>query len=262
MDVPLELNYMNSIPFNGIHYQEKYWYNTHYLIKLDSKYRESSKEEDAFKIAQSLGLNAVEYKKIKVIHKGTVKNACVCRNFLDKGEVEIPVHRIFELCDYIADYKISANDYMDITVKLISKVTKLPKQTIYRWLYSMVIFDYIICNTDRNTSNFSVIYNKITNKYRLAPYFDNGVSFMQTNSDMAISEFRLRESLLEAKPFGKNPEDNLCDLNIARYYFNEMLYYCDGIAGLKEACSGINKSHLRTVIRRMEKLSNILDINY
>lgn len=258
MDVPLELNYKNAVPFKGSHYQEKYWVNNNYLVKIDSKYKESTKEVDAYKVGKILGVNVLEYQYIKVMLKGKEKNACVSKNFLHKNEKEINMYDLYSIFGYIPDYKISAINYINITIDMIHELTKISKSRITKWLYAMLIFDYIICNTDRNTSNISIIYNKDTKRYRLAPYFDNGISFLGTNQSLKVSEFKIREAILESRPFSRNFIDNLGDKGIASRVYSEIMEYCNKNGGVKEGVKNINYGHARTVLGRVEELNNIL----
>lgn len=75
----------------------------------------------------------------------------------------------------------------------------------------IILVDYLVDNRDRHGANIEVLYNKVTDSYRLAPIFDNGLSllFSCTNEDM-IKEYDVTKKIKAQSYFGNSElEKNL-----------------------------------------------------
>jgi len=48
-------------------------------------------------------------------------------------------------------------------------------------IYNIFIVDYLIINRDRHGANIEVLFNRKTKEYRIAPLFDQGLSFLSPN---------------------------------------------------------------------------------
>lgn len=73
----------------------------------------------------------------------------------------------------------------------------------------MILFDFIIANTDRHLNNFGLIENG--SEILFSPMFDNGLSLLSNLSDNElekISEFALKK-YLKSKPFSSDPKKQL-----------------------------------------------------
>lgn len=57
-----------------------------------------------------------------------------------------------------------------------SKLGFINRMGLNDYFYNMFILDYLICNRDRHGANIEVLQEN--DQYRLAPLFDNGLSFM------------------------------------------------------------------------------------
>jgi len=109
----------------------------------------------AFQIAETMGLNAVEYKLSK--WKGQL--CSTCELFTNKKRSYIPTGRIVTGWGAVIEY------YKELG------------ESYYESLIDMLIFDAVICNVDRHFSNFGLIVDNKTNKIvDTAPIFDNGLS--------------------------------------------------------------------------------------
>lgn len=69
----LEFDSRNMFGTDGSGNQKKIWIDNKYLVKVNSKLREASKEVDACKLAELFGLNHANYKEIKVVVDGIEK---------------------------------------------------------------------------------------------------------------------------------------------------------------------------------------------
>jgi hypothetical protein len=111
----------------------------------------------AYQIAQMMGFDAVPY----TLSKWKGELCSVCGIFTDKEKSFIPVGRIVKSGDFdeVRDYyRTLGPDFLNA-------------------LDDMIVFDALICNTDRHYGNFGFIVDNATNKIvSPAPLFDHGNS--------------------------------------------------------------------------------------
>lgn len=111
----------------------------------------------AYQVAKRMGIDAVPYN----LSKYNGKLCSTCELFTSKDISFVPVSRI------ITDGGISAiiEYYKNLGEKYFSK------------LIDMLVFDAIVCNTDRHFGNFGfLVDNSSNNIVDVAPIFDNGLS--------------------------------------------------------------------------------------
>ena len=119
--------------------------------------KEPYSEYYAYQIAETMGLDFVKYNLSK--WKGYL--CSTCELFTDKDTSYIPVA-----------YIVNGNNLKDILVYY-----KKLGEKYYNSLVSMLVFDAIICNTDRHLGNFGFLVDNKENKIiGTAPIFDNGLS--------------------------------------------------------------------------------------
>jgi hypothetical protein len=118
----------------------------------------------ASQIAQSMGLDAVEYH----LHQWKGRLCSTCELFTDKTSAYIPTGRLVREGGWRAVlqyYKTLGDDY-------------------YESLIDMLIFDAVICNEDRHFGNFGLTIESSTNTIvGPAPIFDNGLSLFNYAMD-------------------------------------------------------------------------------
>lgn len=253
----LKLDSRSVYGTDGSGNQAKIWLNNS-LIKINSKYKEASKEVDAYKLGSAMGLKCAEYASLLVNYRGSERRACMTESFLQNGEVEISVAYILDIYNSSIPMKLSAVEYIDIVAGNISDFTGIDSETVYIWLYDMLVFDYIICNDDRHLTNFEVLYSRAEGNYRLAPYYDHGESFFRTDSLLSIQNYEKYEHKFKAKPFSSNPDKNIGDYNRARASFVRMINAAGGINGIKSL--DISQAHKLTVLRRIHRLQKLLNV--
>lgn len=73
------------------------------------------------------------------------------------------------------------------TIELI--LSSVKNYNIVSDVLNMMIFDSIIAHYDRNPSNWGIINNLKTKKYRFSPLFDNATSLGFSLPDVALNEF-------------------------------------------------------------------------
>lgn len=85
-------------------------------------------------------------------------------------------------------YEHGCNGYMKMMFDVLRKYSSNPIIDQLR-LWDIIVFNYLIGNTDAHIKNFSLIYNKNMNGIRLAPAYDiiSTVIYSQSTRDMAFS---------------------------------------------------------------------------
>ena len=111
----------------------------------------------ASQIAETMGLNHVSYKLAK--WKGTL--CSTCELFTDIDHSFVPIHRCFP------EKKLT---------EIAAELKKLGDK-FYQPFCDMMVFDALVCNTDRHFGNFGLLIDNRTNKpCAFAPIFDNGMA--------------------------------------------------------------------------------------
>lgn len=163
-------------------------YDNHIYYKLsnyDSYFKtfgnESIYEVIAYRVGVILGLPTLEY----WICKGTI---------LVDGETLYAIFCASE--DFNFDKKKKVN------IETFYALEKQPEEDLFKfcerygvldYIYSIMIFDYIICNRDRHGANIEFLIEN--NKIQPTPIFDNGVSFLfSCNTEEDISKYDIRKT--------------------------------------------------------------------
>lgn len=112
-----------------------------------------------------------------------------------------------------------------------------------RQVSEMIVTDYLICNRDRHGANIEVLRNRKNNSFRLAPMFDQGLSFLcRCRTDEEIDRFDVTEDRRVQTFFGgSSVHDNLRLLEPEDIKNIRSLKKRDRKAifdGLEEVCSG------------------------
>ena len=113
-------------------------------------------------IAETMGFNYVPY-DLKEFHGKIVST---CPLFTNENEGYIPIH-----------YLLNDNLDKDDSEKLSFEISKIYGKEAFE---DLMLFDAIICNTDRHLGNFGMMIDNNTNEIlRPAPIFDNGQSIIE-----------------------------------------------------------------------------------
>lgn len=140
---------------------------------------ESFNEMIAKNILCILGYDYLDYEliKAKVIINGTeyITWLTKSRDYKKTGEKKLAIENYYEINRWEKE----------------SKAEFLERAGFAKQFYNMLIFDYLIFNRDRHGANVEVLLKD--NKVRLAPIFDNGLSFLFSTYDQPqkIEEFNL-----------------------------------------------------------------------
>ena len=131
---------------------------------------------------------------------------CFSSNMLSSGESLVTLTTILR----VNGISQSDLDRIQVVQKRIDTVIEVVKSytgiDITEYLSNLLSLDAIILNEDRHLSNIALIYNSSSDKYRLAPIYDNGAGFM---SDIT-QDYRLDVGIainirkVKAKPFSSS----------------------------------------------------------
>lgn len=110
----------------------------------------------------------------------------ICKSFLSEGES-------FHSCDKLFKDTSQPNLY--------NNLCDMNENTVIQ-LNQMILFDYLIHNTDRHRKNFGFIQSE-EDGYRFSPLFDHGLSFLCEFEDAEIREHGMDlVTFAMGKPFG------------------------------------------------------------
>lgn len=240
-----------SFGTEGSGHQRKIWVkenNIDYLIKFDSKFRESEKEYSASVILQAAKVPCVIYIKGKYFYKGQLRNCCKCKSFLNEGDNSIT------LASLVADVNISSQEsalsYFNKVVNAVEYQLGIEHDNIAKYILSTLTVDYLFMNSDRHLSNFEFVYRE--GVWRPAPLFDFGQSFLHTNGMLSKADYIRLERRLKTRPFSTVPEKNLIDISYAKSFCRYMLNNIGSVDALE-----INSSHKQMFKNRCNRLLNL-----
>ena len=115
-------------------------------------------------------------------------------------------------------------EYKNLIMSL-SKRTEIPIAAIRTWLDVCILLDSLCLNTDRRIANLAVIRNKDTGKFRLAPIFDSGQSFMLKDNLCATCAWDdyniINESIFSKLLFRDSNRFHDYDLTLTHFYQTE-----------------------------------------
>lgn len=237
--------------------QQKIWIDPQHLVKVNTKKREAVKEVTAYKLGKAMGLNCACYDLMSIEDKARTRQACCTTSFLEPDETEITVDTILDAMNVVLRVGEPTIDVINKTIAAISGYTGIPYQAVTTWLYDMLVFDYLICNDDRHLTNFEILFSPSSGRFRLAPYFDHGSSFLGTDCELGLEEYKKRVRTLKSKPFSTNPLTNLGDKVLAKASFYKMITFLGGSpAGAKGVIKilGLPSGHVMTLCRRIDEL--------
>ena len=251
----LELDSNLTYGTDGSGDQKKIWVDN-YLYKVDSQYRESTKEVSASNIAEAFGIYHVTYKRLKCKVDGVEKWCSVCKSFLRSNEDQsINLYNILSYYDnFIVTDKLPTIDYFNGTCNIIRDFTNLDINYIKERIIQMLVFDFLIVNDDRHLRNIEIIFNK--NTFDIAPIFDNGHSFFRKDSITTYKELENLSRKYKPKPFSTNQWKNIIDIEYAKYMTNIWLNNVKQTYGDINSIPNTLESHKRVLKYRMKLLLN------
>lgn len=143
-------------------------------------------------IAEVMGFNFVPY-DLKEFHGQIVS---VCPIFTNENEGYMPIH-----------YLLSNDFDKDNSEKLALEISKIYSKSAFE---DLMLFDALICNTDRHLGNFGMIIDNNTNEIlRPAPIFDNGNSIIENVGYDELQHIKTISSQFISKPLRYNFDKQL-----------------------------------------------------
>lgn len=162
------------------------------LYKGNAHGNEAYAEYYAYQVAHQMGLSAISYD----LDIWQDELSSTCKLFTDIDTAFVPVAR------FLKGRK---------TVKAIVDFYKNLGDAFYQDFCSMMVFDALICNTDRHLNNFGVLVDNATNKIKcMAPLFDYGYCmFDEPREYIYQTPKKLKEYINTLDPvFGKSFAEN------------------------------------------------------
>lgn len=206
----LKLGYGHSSKGNQMKWmQDDYWY------KADQFGYESLAEVvTSHLLRESSITDATIYEPVVIRYRDKEYRGCRSRNFRQKEEILVPIERLFRNYTTVGLAKQLARisdvkERVKYTEEIVCNVTHKEDFGIY--LTKLLEIDAFFFNEDRHTNNISILYNKETNRYRLCPFYDMGLSlFADTKVDFPLDKdyFACKESIV-AKPFSRDFDEQL-----------------------------------------------------
>lgn len=200
------------------------------------------------RIMDILGYNHLEYNLVHalIIIDGkeyeTYLNSSF--DFKEKGESKITL----ENC-----YSLSKEDGEDI-LSFIKRIGFIDD------IYKMIIIDFLINNKDRHGANIEIVYNNKTKKYRLAPLFDQGLSFLSPYyKESDILKYNPKEEKKANSYIGSSDlKSNLINIVPKEYLPNINMDYDYIFKDLEDIVDKTYLSKAKELLKdRWEKLENI-----
>ena len=133
------------------------------------------------------------------------KDGCYSMDMLSDEEVLITLYKILDIYNITQKSLDDMNSIQQRFNLVRDAVKDYTSLDITTYLSNLLAFDAVILNEDRHFNNIALIYNEITNSYREAPIFDNGLGFLAD-----LNEYRLETSNLinmrnvKARPFSSS----------------------------------------------------------
>lgn len=207
---------LNVFGSEGSGNQIKCWIDqgeSKYLIKINSKYREASKEVSVSKFLDIINIPHAKYNEINVIYKGVKRKACITKSFIQLGECSAPIYNYLSLNKY--DHKMSSQEAFNQVVCDLSINTGINTNILSTWIKTCMTIDYIVMNPDRHFTNMEIISNT-DGLARVAPLYDFGQSFLNRDSMMPKNKFKGIEQKFKTKPFSSSQNKNLIDIRFSQ----------------------------------------------
>ena len=134
--------------------------------------KEPYSEYYAYQVAKTMGLDAIEYSLS--IWKG--KLCSTCEIFTDIDTSYIPIGRLVR----------------EGGIRAVMEFYNNLGEEYYQKFIDMLVFDAVICNTDRHFGNFGVLVDNKTNHIKdFAPIFDNGLSLFCYAMDEDLKNLKI-----------------------------------------------------------------------
>jgi hypothetical protein len=207
--------------------------------------QEPFNEVIASKIAERLNIDHINYELEQ--YNNEIYSKCGC--MIDKNMEFVNSFMVFlEGNNTGSRY----NDYLNVC-------SKMGINNAREEIDKMIVIDYLIRNTDRNSGNYGILRNSETLKWeKIAPIFDNGNSLWYNAQGI---QFINGDSKSECKSFAGENEKNILLTGSINWYNKNKLNDIDNvISGVFKKNKSIEKERVEKIINEFHKRVNNLDI--
>ena len=240
----LKLSYGHSSKGNQMKwFQDGYWY------KADQFGYESLAETVTSHLLKTSSIkNATMYEPVNIIYKGKAYRGCRSKNFRLEEEVLVPLERLFRSHTSIGLAKqlariSSVKERILYTEEIVCNITGLENFGAY--MAMLLEMDAFFLNEDRHTNNISILYNKETDRYRLCPFYDMGLSlFADVKIDFPLEKdyFACKEQII-AKPFSRDFDEQMDAVNAL---FGSYLKFDIPVSKVADVMKGLRENYMLT----------------
>ncbi|MFR1829728.1 MAG: HipA domain-containing protein [Clostridium butyricum] len=185
-----------------------YSYGTFSTLEPVSEYIASA-------IGYTLNINICNsfIEEIDVFHKKVLVS--MSKSFLSNDNI----YRSIRM--FLSDSEIKSNELLDLIIE------KFPQYK--EDIYNMIIFDFLINNTDRHLNNFGFICSDEGEIISMAPLFDNGMSLLaDVNEDILRKDINLLDRNSSCKPFRSRQHKQI------KLVPKEFIRYIDHLSNIEE----------------------------
>lgn len=210
----VELTYANQVERQGHTSKgdQSKWQVGETWYKADHMGYEGLAEVVAARMLQRSTISGfVVYEPVWIQMEGKLVPGCASHNFLERGERLIPLERLHRISCGDGLVKIiaglpSVEERLHYTVDFVGQVTGI--EDFGHYLATILELDAFLLNEDRHTNNLAVIRDNNTQKFRLCPLFDHGLSLLSDTNDYPLGEdiYALIDKV-KAKPFCENIQE-------------------------------------------------------
>lgn len=235
------------------------WTNGDSCYKADSMGYEALSEIVISRILKQSNVESfVEYAPVKIEYKGKLYSGCKSKNFLNENESLITIEHLYRQYTGLSMAGTLAKipEMIERVKFLVDQVEAYTGLSNFGEYLTMALeMDAIFLNEDRHTNNIAVIYHSTAEtqgKYRLCPYFDNGLALLaDTTTDFALDkDYELCIKQVEAKPFSLNFDEQM---DAAEKLYNKQLVI-KKIGNTVPELAGLDEMYDEFILKRVENV--------
>lgn len=185
--------------------------------------------------------------------------ATLSNNFNKNGYKEVTFEKLMHLGILNGKYK-----GYDGCTRIIKDIKQSTNLNITQYINDILVLDYIICNTDRNLWNMSLMYDSEHNVWVECPIYDNGNSlglytYSTLDNDDAFDMSLVYGNGIQAKPFDYYFENQVNYIkNLGKYKHREMINTKKCITEIKKDFTTLNNKYNVVNCLDMQQLNFVI----
>ncbi|MFI3260424.1 MAG: HipA domain-containing protein [bacterium] len=259
------INHFTALPEKFVKgRKEKIWLRDEngelYLFKKGASNYEPLAEILAYTVAKQCGLNAAEYElatyggDLGVISKNFLKEGCMIYSG-DKMKKLIPEIMQENNCER---ENLDQHSLENIIAIICLFVNKSDINNITNNLFKMWVFDGVMMESDRNATNWSLIHDRNSRSYKLAPLYDCS-TVARLNNDVASFVPQLRNEN-DIYNLTKDIKSSMCYDNIEPVdnFMDHFARFCKALPNHAEiSMKMLDKINIRAALEEIEGVLSI-----